>query len=278
MIKKSLIKKTRVKMSSFHSLINYLVHTLIVMAFIITLGFNGNANAFEKSFPFHPGEKLIFQAKWGFIPAGEAVIETLPMANISGTLSYHFVMETKTSARMDVFYKAWQRQDSYTDIDMNRSILYKKLSKGKHPRDVIVNFDWAKHEATYSNFGEKMKPIAILPGSFDPLSLFFVIRLYDLKENVQIEIPVTDGKKCMLVKATVAKREKITLSGKTYDTYLVEPDMESIGGVFKKSKNAKLKIWFTADERKIPVKIRSKAGIGCFIFELISAVHYTELQ
>ncbi|MCE5262830.1 MAG: DUF3108 domain-containing protein [Deltaproteobacteria bacterium] len=31
--------------------------------------------------------------------------------------------------------------------------------------------------------------------------------------------------------------------------------------------NPELKIWFSADEKKIPFKIRSKVGIVSFIFE-----------
>jgi hypothetical protein len=70
-------------------------------------------------------------------------------------------------------------------------------------------------------------------------------------------------------KATVIKRETITLVSGTYDTYLVEPDLKHIGGVFQKSPHAKLKIWVTADSRRIPVKVRSKVVVGSFVAELI---------
>ena len=81
---------------------------------------------------------------------------------------------------------------------------------------------------------------------------------------------MTDGKKSVIGKARVIKREKITVPSGVYDTYLVEPDLEHIGGVFKKSKNAKLQIWVTADKRRIPVKVKSKVIVGSFIAELIS--------
>ena len=249
----------------------YLSVAFIAIAFMIILGFAEDVKAVEKSLPFQPGEKLIFQAKWGIIPVGEIILEVLPPATVNGARSHHFAITTKTYSFMDIFYKIRDRSDAYTNTDMTHSILYTKESKGKHPRNVVVNFNWEKHEAIYSNFEKKMKPIAILPGSFDPLSIFFVIRLQDLKESLEIEVPVTDGKKCISVKATVLKREKIKLASKTYDTYLVEPNIESISNIFKKSKDAKVRIWFTADERKIPVKIKSRLGIGSFIFELVSA-------
>ena len=121
------------------------------------------------------------------------------------------------------------------------------------------------------NFGKKRKPISILPGSFDPLSVFYSYRLFDLQEDSVIEIPITDGKKCVMGIGRVIKKETVRLSSGTYDTFLVEPDLKHIGGVFKKSKDAKIKIWVTADSRRMPVKIMSKVVIGSFTGELVEA-------
>jgi hypothetical protein len=248
-----------------------LVFSFIVIAITMIFGLTENIKAIEKAFPFYPGEKLTFQVKWGFIPAGEVVLEILPIETIDSVKSYHFVMIAKTYSFIDVFYKVRDRIDGYTDIEMTHSILYKKQKAGKAKRNVIVNFNWEKQEAQYSNFGKKRSPIPILAGSFDPLSIFYAFRLHDLKENAELENPVTDGKRCIMGKAKVVKREKIKLASGTYDTYLVEPDLKNISGVFAKSKNAKLKVWVTADTHRIPVKIKSKVIVGSFVGELISA-------
>ena len=79
---------------------------------------------------------------------------------------------------------------------------------------------------------------------------------------------MTDGVKCVIGKATVVGRETVTVPAGTFDTYLVEPDLEHVGGVFKKSKDAKLKVWVTADERRIPVKVASRVVVGNFYAEL----------
>ena len=55
-----------------------------------------------------------------------------------------------------------------------------------------------------------------------------------------------------------------------YETYLVEPDLKYLGGVFKKSEDAKLQIWVTTDERRVPVRIKSKLVVGSFVAELVS--------
>ena len=48
--------------------------------------------------------------------------------------------------------------------------------------------------------------------------------------------------------------------------------MERLEDVVKKSENPQLKIWYTADEKKIPLRIRSKVGIVSFVFELVRRI------
>ena len=81
---------------------------------------------------------------------------------------------------------------------------------------------------------------------------------------------MTDGKKNILGRARLIKRETITVPSGTYDTFLIEPDIEHVGGVFEKSKDAKIELWVSADERRIPVRLKSKVVVGSFVGELIS--------
>jgi len=248
-----------------------LLITLITTTIVTIFGLSGNIKAVEKNFPFYPGEKLIFQLKWAIIPAGEAILEVLPIETINGAKAYHFVMTARSNSFIDHFYKVRDRIDAYANIDMTHSILYKKKQhEGKNKKDVVVNFNWEQNKAQYSNFNNKRPPIDILSGSFDPLSAFYYTRLVEFKKNSIIERPVTDGKKCIIGKVFVIKKETIKLASGTYDTYLIEPELKHVGGVFKKSKNAKIQLWVTADKRRIPVKIKSKVVVGSFVGELVS--------
>lgn len=246
---------------------------VIVLCSLLVLAGGRESDAAARTLPFRQGERMVYRAMWGFIPAGEAVIEVLSDAAVDGVKARHFAMTTTTNSQVDVFYKIRERQDSYTDIPMTRTLQYRKKSTGNHPRDVIVTYDWKNRTATYASFGNAEKPVEILPGSFDPLALFFVIRTHRLKAGDVIEIPVTDGKKSIAVKATVAGRETLAIDGKAYDTFLVIPDMERLQGVVGKKGDPALKIWFTADERQVPVKFQSKLAVGSFIFELVSATY-----
>lgn len=241
---------------------------LVILSACLIAG-DGSADV-APNYPFYPGERLTYSGKWGVIPAGDVTLEVLPTETVDGIEAYHFAMTTKTNSVVDRLYKIRERQDSYVDMRKKHSVLYTKLTDSKHPSDIMIKFDWNRREATRSDFGKDSPPIRIEPGSFDPLALFFFLRLQDLNEDSVIEIPITDGKKNIMVKATVDKKEPITIKGKTYETYAITPDMERLEKVVSKSKEPKLKIWLSADQKRLPVRIQSSVGIVSFIFELES--------
>jgi len=242
----------------------------IIFATLFLSAISALSHAGTLPVPFFPGEKLAFRVKWSFIPAGEVLLEILPMETLNGIESYHFTMTARTYAYIDPFYMVRDRIDAYTDAALTHTILYVKEQYGKSKRKVTVQFDWEKNEAQYAEIEEKREPLHVPPGSFDPLSIFYFFRLFDLEKSREIEVSVTDGKRWALGKATVLKKEKIEVASGLYDTYLVEPDLKQIGGVFKKKRDAKLQIWVSADRWRIPVRIRSQVAVGSFVAELVS--------
>ncbi|MFZ1984462.1 MAG: DUF3108 domain-containing protein [Desulfatitalea sp.] len=225
----------------------------------------------ERVTPFAPGERLTFALRWSVIPAGEAVLEVLPMETIQETRAFHFRLTAQSNAFMDLFYKVRDRIDSYVDAEVTRGLHYEKVQhEGKAQRNVRVVFDWRKGTAQYSDEKRTRAPIAIPPGTFDPLSVFFYSRLLPWEENLLIQCPVTDGVKYIQGRGRIVQRQTLCIGDRTYDTFLIEPDMEHISGVFEKRKNAKIKVWVTADAKRIPVKVTSKAPVGTFVGELLT--------
>jgi hypothetical protein len=154
---------------------------------------------------------------------------------------------------------------------MSRTIHYhKKQHEGGSKRNIKVHFDWNNSTAQYSDGRKTRNAIEIVPGTFDPLSVFYYSRLAKFEPDGTIECPVSDGKKLVSGSARIVRKETIEVPGGTFETYLIEPELKDVGGVFKKSKNAKIQLWITADERRLPVKIASKVSVGSFVGELIT--------
>ena len=244
----------------------------IATMLIFICSFVSEARASEEHRPFRPGEKLRFVLKWTFIKAGEATLEVLPFETVNGVRSYHFVLTAKSTSFLDKFYKVRDRIDAYANEKMSRSVFFKKhQEEGKTHRDVEVHFNWLTREVQYSNFGKKKDPVPLLPGAFDPLSAFYFCRFFDLDQHQIVERPITDGKKCVMGRLKVVGKEKIRLSVGTYDSFVLEPELRHVGGVFEKSRDAKIRLWVSADKHRIPLRIRSKVVVGSFVGELVSA-------
>lgn len=225
-----------------------------------------------RQIPFGAGERLSYELSWEFVPAGTARLEASPVEEYAGGAAHHFVMTVETNAFIDTFYKVRDRLESYTDRPLRRSLLYrKKQQEGRHRRDIEVNFDWDRQQAEYSNFGKKQKPVAIVEGTLDPLSMLYAFRLLPLAENAVLEIPVSDGRKSVMARVRVIGRERVGVNGREYNAYVLEPDLMDLGGIFRKSPGARMRIWLSDDERRLPVKLASRVAVGSFVAELKEA-------
>jgi hypothetical protein len=185
----------------------------------------------EKPTAFAVGEKLSYSLGWQFSVAGHATIEVLPDEAIAGRKVRSFMMTAKTNTATDRIFKVRDELSSQAEYDVSRSLGYSKIQReGKTKRDVSVEFDVG----------------SVIKG------------------------PMTDGKRCKVAEIRVVSRERIKVNGKKYDTFKMVPDIKDVGGVFEKSKNAKIELWCTADHRHIPVRMKSKVLVGNFKAELES--------
>lgn len=225
----------------------------------------------DRSLPaFEPGEKLTYSLGWQFIVAGHATLEVLPDEVWEGRSVRSFSMTAKTRKTVDHLFKVRDSISSLAEYDVSRSIGYTQIQReGKTKRDITVDFDWENLQAHYfEGLQETSKTIDIPENTLDPLSAFYFVRNQSLEVGTVIKGPMTDGKRTKEALIKVVKRETIKVNGVKYDTFKLLPDLKDVGGVFEKSKGAKMEIWCTADKRHIPVLLKSKVLVGSFKAEL----------
>lgn len=218
--------------------------------------------------PFEVGECFTYKIYWGIFTVGSGTIEVEP----AGTDEYHFALNVATNGFADAIYRVRTSINSWVDKDITHTTLYKKRQQeGRTNRDVVVDFDWVKNEARFSNWDHFHDPIPIRPDIFDPLALMFVIRLKkDFEVGETFTLPVTDGKETEDAVFEVLAKEKIRLPAGSFEAYKILPTLKHVGGVFGKSSKAKLYVWISADEKHIPLKLSSSVMVGSFSVELVS--------
>jgi hypothetical protein len=105
---------------------------------------------------------------------------------------------------------------------------------------------------------KKVKKVDVPRPVYDPISVIYFLRTVDLTDGKVHELPLVADGKLYMVRTRVLRRETIETPAGSFRTIVVEPEMESAG----RKREEKLLIWYSDDERRIPVRIRSEIKVG----------------
>ncbi len=204
---------------------------------------------------FQPGEKLTFSIQYGVIKAGTAEVE---VSTPGGDGSWMLTSRARTNSFFDVFFKVRDRIDSWIDPETFESIRFeKRLREGKYKGDETVRFDRERRVAVYGDSTEVILP----PGTRDVFASFFWLRNRKLPIGEEVSLTYHSSKKNWPTQVKVGPVEKVKVPAGEFLCIRIEPRLQSVG-VFKQT--GRLRIWVTADKRRIPVKLESKVTFGAF--------------
>jgi hypothetical protein len=208
---------------------------------------------------------VAFRITYARLLAGRAWVSVLP-GEPGGRPVLRFVAEAKSQG-----FFAWLvgfRVDDRTVATWEPAsgcslAIEKRLREGRAVRDQSVVFDREEGVALVTD--PKIKETRFEVGScvLDVLSAFFVTRLRGVPETGELTLPVFDNGKRYALGVRFLKKERLNLPaplGRGVPTIVVEPRLIEGTGLFVKE--GRLRIWLTDDERRIPVRMRSKVAIG----------------
>jgi hypothetical protein len=207
---------------------------------------------------FVAGETLDYHLSWMKMSGGTARMTVGPIDE--GRLRMTFV--GKSGSFFSRIFKVRDEIESVVRRDNFSTLSYsKRLDERGRKKDESTIVDETAHTAT-----RKGKTFAVPPVFVDPLSLMYLIRTLDLSPGAHHEFTVMADGKVYQVLTSVIRRETIRTEAGTFKTVLVEPKMHS-GGVFG-DEEAKLLLWYSDDERRLPVRIRSEVNVGAITASL----------
>ncbi|NDY42953.1 DUF3108 domain-containing protein, partial [Dissulfurirhabdus thermomarina] len=185
-----------------------------------------------------------------------------------------FRARARTLAYLDAVFPVRDLVETTVDLATGRPLLYSKFVREGWRRrpPVEVHFDPAAGLARRYQGERLARIVPVPPGVQDPLSCFLAYRTRPEATEGNFTLAVTDGKRVVTGVAVVHRRERVETPAGRFDAILVEPRMEGIGGVFRKSPGARLWVWLTDDDRRLPVKVETEVIVGRFTAEL-TAIH-----
>lgn len=210
-------------------------------------------------------ENFVYHIFWSGIRAGKATIdfaETEEGVRITSR-------ETST-AFVSLFYKVDDKTQTtlYSDgFPKNYTI---SIREGRHSREKATYFEVpgqdGKQKVIYRNIlDNETIEFELERKAYDALSALYELRKRPLNVGVPEYLDIFEDKKTWNTEVQVIKKERIRVPAGEFDTILIKPLFKSEGLFLKKGD---VHIWFSDDEKRIPVMIEIQTKAGNFKVKL----------
>jgi hypothetical protein len=216
--------------------------------------------------PIRPGEYLKFSVRYGFISAGDAILEIPEVRQWHGRPVYTLVARAESNKFFSAFYKVRNRIESFWDTTgfFSRRF-YENRREGGYREQTEILFDYERGEALYPKDGQA---VAIPPQCQDALSSFYYTRTQALPIGGSVIFDYHASHKSQPIEVRVLGRQRVETPAGTFSCVVIEPILKA-GGIFKNQ--GRLVIWLTDDDRRMPVMMKSKVTIGSISVVLTEA-------
>jgi hypothetical protein len=199
--------------------------------------------------PFTVGEELVFHATFGVLPAGTARMRVEGIDSVRGRAAYHVVFAIDGGIP---FFRVHDRYESWIDIETLSSLRHRQhISEGRYKRN--TTYEIFPERAEFQKDSEPVQASVANPlddGSFIYAVRVAGIRVGETRRDDRYFRPDRNP-----VVLTGLREDTVTVGAGTFVTTVVRPTIKT-GGIF--SENGEAQVWFTNDERRLPVMLKTK--------------------
>jgi len=231
--------------------------------------------AFSQGTSLPARETLHYNIEWRLFSAGKARIEinSTPQPRPGFQTNLHL----ESTGIVSKLFKVEDDYSANMSSDYCAQSLQMTTNEGTRLRDTKITFDSEARKASYlerdrakNNAVVLQQETVIPPCVHDVIGGLFFIRTLNLEPGQSTQIPVSDGKKSVMVKVEAQVREDVktplgTFKAIRYEIYLFN------GVLYKRS--AHVNVWVSDDRRRLPVQIRVRMTITIGTINLLLEKH-----
>jgi hypothetical protein len=216
-------------------------------------------------FNFPTKQTLNYAVDWRVFPAGVVSFHQEAEGNLQ-----RVSVTGETVGAVNLLFRVSDRfQSSFNRLTGCSEGFSKQLIEGRRQVNSDLQFNYAQSKAVFTEKNlvsgiRKHQEIAIPPCVTDSLSAIFYAASQPMTVGQSFEFPLADAMRTVRVTMKVEGREQIKTPVGTFQTLRVEPTADA--GVVKNRGN--IWIWYTDDQRHIPVQMRARLFWGTITFRL----------
>jgi hypothetical protein len=199
--------------------------------------------------PFTVGEELVFRATFGKLPAGTARMRVEGIDTVRGRPAYHLVFSVDGGI---LFFRVHDRYESWMDVETLSSLRFTQhIAEGRYHRE--TTYELYPERCEYQKNDEPPQPSVANPlddGSFIYAARIANIRVGDTVRASRYFVP--DKNPVTFIGARV---DTVEVGAGIFTTTVIRPSIKT-NGLF--SENGEAEVWFSNDDRRVPVQVRTK--------------------
>jgi hypothetical protein len=218
-------------------------------------------------FNFPLKRTLNYTVDWRVFPAGIVSFRQEADGNLE-----RVSVTADTMGAVNLLFRVTDRFQSSFNRETGCSESFsKQLVEGRRKVNSETSFDYSRDQAVYTEKNlvsgiNKRKEVAIPSCVTDSLSAIFYAASQPMTVGESFQFPLADATRTVLVTMKVESHDEIKTPAGTFQTIRVEPTADA--GVVKHRGN--IWIWYTDDDRHIPVQMRARLFWGTITFRLTS--------
>jgi Protein of unknown function (DUF3108) len=218
------------------------------------------------SFPTH--QVLNYAVDWRVFPAGTVTFHL----DADGDLQ-RVTVTADTAGAVNLLFRVSDRfQSSFRRSTGCSDSFSKQLIEGRRQVNSDLHFDYVQKKAILNEKNlisgiSKHQESPIAGCVTDSLSAIFYAASQPMVVGQSFQVPLADAMKTIPVTMKVEGHEEVKTPAGTFQTVRVEPTADA--GIVKNRGN--IWIWYTDDERHMPVQMRARLFWGTITFRLTSA-------
>ncbi len=219
---------------------------------------------------FQVGEQLTYDISWLNITAGTAVMAVTGAGTDGDRPLAKLITTAQSRPVITKFFPVDNRVESLVDsVTLLPEHLFFKRREGKKKEDIEYTFHQKERTVTVVK-GGATETLEMPPGTQDVIScLYYARSTLSFQPGSSLTMNVHHDKKNR--KLAVLVEEVETISGpwgdaETARVLVVMP----FQGLFLNQGN--ILVWFTTDDRRIPVRMKAKVIIGSIVADLVSGL------
>jgi Protein of unknown function (DUF3108) len=225
----------------------------------------------DAAVPFKVGERLTYDVTWStFLVAGTAYATVAARQDGGGGgPAYQIVADGRPVPLLQRLYNIYYKMESMLDtvtLLPQRMSLYSEERTGK--RLANTRFDRPKQKAFFEldDAGTPLKSeLDVPPQVQDGLSAVYVLRAMNFKAGDRISMPVTDDGNVYTVQGDPIAVEQVRVPLGAMEAWRVNVSVVDAAGQPAISDAA---VWYSTDERRLPVKLQGRLPVGHFVLVL----------